>query len=410
MSTVRREIVLPVERERAWELLTEPAELSEWLADEVELEPEEGAPLRVAWAERRGARGRRRGGRGASAGCASAGTTTRPASPRASSGRSTTRRAARASSSRSARSCRSRCAACRSQWRAARDAGIMALARAAALVATRDVVDVDAVFAALADPTRRAVIGRLAQEPASASRARGRAADQPPGDRQAPRGARPRGPRRGAPRGPRDALRARPGADGRGDGLDGLGRRAVGRAARAAGRRAAAAPRRAGQPRKSGAARSSRQVSGMPIDRCRPLQPTAAGRPDRLVDHHRRRPARCAAVRRRSPMRAAGIPPIMTLRRAHRDRRRAGRRRCRCRRRARRAWPAIRTVGAPGGRIGPPTCGFGPSDSGHVCMSPTRAAGGIRRRLSRGSAARRGQVAPAPAAPPSAPARRPRRR
>jgi len=30
-------------------------------------------------------------------------------------------------------------------------------------------VDVDAVFAALADPTRRAVIGRLAQEPASAS-------------------------------------------------------------------------------------------------------------------------------------------------------------------------------------------------------------------------------------------------
>jgi len=29
--------------------------------------------------------------------------------------------------------------------------------------------DVDAVFAALADPTRRAVIGRLAQEPLSAS-------------------------------------------------------------------------------------------------------------------------------------------------------------------------------------------------------------------------------------------------
>jgi uncharacterized protein YndB with AHSA1/START domain len=48
-STVRREIVLPVERERAWELLTEPAELREWLADDVELEPEEGAPLRVSW-------------------------------------------------------------------------------------------------------------------------------------------------------------------------------------------------------------------------------------------------------------------------------------------------------------------------------------------------------------------------
>jgi uncharacterized protein YndB with AHSA1/START domain len=50
LSTVRREIVLPVERERAWQLLTEPRELREWLADDVELEPEEGAPLRVAWA------------------------------------------------------------------------------------------------------------------------------------------------------------------------------------------------------------------------------------------------------------------------------------------------------------------------------------------------------------------------
>ncbi len=51
MSTVRREIVLPVERERAWELLTEPAELSEWLADDVDLIAEEGAPLRVEWAD-----------------------------------------------------------------------------------------------------------------------------------------------------------------------------------------------------------------------------------------------------------------------------------------------------------------------------------------------------------------------
>ena len=51
MSTVRREIVLPVGRERAWELLTQPAELSEWLADDVELIAEEGAPLRVEWAD-----------------------------------------------------------------------------------------------------------------------------------------------------------------------------------------------------------------------------------------------------------------------------------------------------------------------------------------------------------------------
>jgi len=49
--TVHKEIVLPVGRERAWALLTEPAELREWLADEVELEPEPGAPLRMAWAD-----------------------------------------------------------------------------------------------------------------------------------------------------------------------------------------------------------------------------------------------------------------------------------------------------------------------------------------------------------------------
>jgi len=49
MPVVNREVVLPVTRERAWELITEPAELEEWLADEVEFEAEEGAPLHVAW-------------------------------------------------------------------------------------------------------------------------------------------------------------------------------------------------------------------------------------------------------------------------------------------------------------------------------------------------------------------------
>jgi len=44
---IRREIVLPVERERAWALLTEPAELREWFAEEVDLTPEPGTPLRV---------------------------------------------------------------------------------------------------------------------------------------------------------------------------------------------------------------------------------------------------------------------------------------------------------------------------------------------------------------------------
>jgi uncharacterized protein YndB with AHSA1/START domain len=45
MSCVTREIVLPVPRERAWELVTEEDELREWLADDVEFEAEEGAPI-----------------------------------------------------------------------------------------------------------------------------------------------------------------------------------------------------------------------------------------------------------------------------------------------------------------------------------------------------------------------------
>jgi hypothetical protein len=43
--------------------------------------------------------------------------------------------------------------------------------------------------------------------------------------------------------------------------------------------------------------------------------------------------------------------------------------------------PPIRTVGQPGGRIGPLTCGGGVT-IGHVCMSPTLAAGGINQLLS----------------------------
>ena len=49
MPVVNREVVLPVPRERAWELITEPSELEGWLADEVEFEAEEDARVRVAW-------------------------------------------------------------------------------------------------------------------------------------------------------------------------------------------------------------------------------------------------------------------------------------------------------------------------------------------------------------------------
>ena len=47
MPVVNREVVLPCDRERAWELITEPAELEEWLGEDVEFEASEDAPLRV---------------------------------------------------------------------------------------------------------------------------------------------------------------------------------------------------------------------------------------------------------------------------------------------------------------------------------------------------------------------------
>jgi uncharacterized protein YndB with AHSA1/START domain len=49
MTVVERDVVLPVTRERAWELITEPAELEEWLGDDVDFEAEEGAPLHVTF-------------------------------------------------------------------------------------------------------------------------------------------------------------------------------------------------------------------------------------------------------------------------------------------------------------------------------------------------------------------------
>jgi uncharacterized protein YndB with AHSA1/START domain len=47
VPVVNREVVLPVPRERAWELITEPAELEEWFGEDVDFEAEEDAPLRV---------------------------------------------------------------------------------------------------------------------------------------------------------------------------------------------------------------------------------------------------------------------------------------------------------------------------------------------------------------------------
>src|SRR3954449_13630232 len=46
---VEREVLLPVPVEEAWEAVTEPGELEEWLADEVELDLEEGGAARFRW-------------------------------------------------------------------------------------------------------------------------------------------------------------------------------------------------------------------------------------------------------------------------------------------------------------------------------------------------------------------------
>jgi uncharacterized protein YndB with AHSA1/START domain len=50
-AAVRREIVLPVDRQTAWSALTDPEELATWLADEVELEIEPGAEGSLRWAD-----------------------------------------------------------------------------------------------------------------------------------------------------------------------------------------------------------------------------------------------------------------------------------------------------------------------------------------------------------------------
>jgi uncharacterized protein YndB with AHSA1/START domain len=46
---IRREITLPVDREAAWRMLSDPEELASWLADEVELEIELGAQGWLRW-------------------------------------------------------------------------------------------------------------------------------------------------------------------------------------------------------------------------------------------------------------------------------------------------------------------------------------------------------------------------
>ena len=75
-------------------------------------------------------------------------------------------------------------------------------------------------------------------------------------------------------------------------------------------------------------------------------------------------------------MRAAGLPPIITVdepfaiesggpAQVHISPTQAA------------GSPPISTVGLPGGKTGPPTCGTGPLNMGQTCISETRAANGI---------------------------------
>ncbi len=48
-ESVTREIVLPLERDEAWRVVTEPEHLREWLADDVEIELREGGLIELGW-------------------------------------------------------------------------------------------------------------------------------------------------------------------------------------------------------------------------------------------------------------------------------------------------------------------------------------------------------------------------
>ncbi len=48
-AAVHRAVVLPVSRERAWDAVTDPAQLAAWLADEVELDPRAGGAASFRW-------------------------------------------------------------------------------------------------------------------------------------------------------------------------------------------------------------------------------------------------------------------------------------------------------------------------------------------------------------------------
>ena len=271
MPVVNREVVLPVTRGRAWELVAGPGGLETWLADEVDFEPEEGAPLR-------------------------------------------TEEAARSARAWSSTSNRGRIVFIWGdsivEWRlddhpdgtrfpvlehrftgddAIWGPRLEALASAGGLCRCLGDDRIGAVFIALADPTRRQVVRALARPAGlAASWLAGKPPDVAAGGHEAPGGVGPRRARARAAARVGSSLHADARAAGRGDGLDGRRRRPLGPSAREAG----------------GAARDARRARHRGGGRHRPRGLRAADRrrPDVLgVDLERPRACRARRSRPTSP-------------------------------------------------------------------------------------------------------------
>ena len=167
---IEREIVLPVPPDEAWEALTEPEQLEEWFANDVELDTRPGGVGVFRWDD-------------GDVRHAVVETVEESGAARAALGR---RRRGRADARRAPR-----------RHPGARPRVVTRVEHGARASCERGVGDrVDAVFDALADPSRRYLVERLAElGAATPTAARRRALDDAPGGDEAPRATRARGAR-----------------------------------------------------------------------------------------------------------------------------------------------------------------------------------------------------------------------
>ena len=50
-DTVERQLVIPVARQRVWDAITKPEQMSQWFGDKITMELEPGAPILFQWDE-----------------------------------------------------------------------------------------------------------------------------------------------------------------------------------------------------------------------------------------------------------------------------------------------------------------------------------------------------------------------